>query len=82
VLLQTYSGEASIKSYTVFYDRDGAAKGGVIVTSTPSGEGVLNYFDREDVELIAGLTAGARDPVGATGHVPSDAEGINHWKLS
>ena len=81
VLLETYSGEAAIKSYTVFYDRDGAAKSGVIVASTPSGEGVLTYVDRDDAELVAFLTDGAREPVGAVGHVSTNDDGVNHWRL-
>jgi acetyl-CoA C-acetyltransferase len=80
-LVDTYTGEAEIKSYTVFYDRDGAAKSGVVVATTPRGENVLTYVDRADAELIAFLTDGVREPVGATGRVSTDDEGVNHWRL-
>jgi acetyl-CoA C-acetyltransferase len=81
-LLETYSGEASIVNYTVFYDREGAPKSGVIVARTPTGEHVLTYVEGQNAELIAFLTDGAREPVGATGQVTTDAEGVNHWRLS
>ena len=81
-LLETYSGEALIVNYTVFYDREGAPKSGVIVARTPTGEHVLTYVEGQNAELIAFLTDGAREPVGATGQVTTDAEGVNHWRLS
>ncbi|MBL8547368.1 MAG: hypothetical protein JNL81_12955 [Hyphomonadaceae bacterium] len=80
-LLETYTGEAKLFTYTVFYDRDGAPKSGVIVAHTPRGERVLCYVAREDAELITFLTDGAREPVGVSGQVSTDADGINHWRL-
>lgn len=80
-LLETYAGEARIRTYTVFYDRDGAAKSGVVVAETPEGERVLGYVSRENSELIAFLTDGAREAVGAWGHISTDADGVNHWRL-
>ncbi len=79
--LETYTGEAKVATYTVFYDRDGAPKSGVIVAHTPRGEQVLCYVAREDAELVTFLTDGAREPVGASGHISTDADGINHWRL-
>ncbi|MGD9816685.1 MAG: acetyl-CoA acetyltransferase [Hyphomonadaceae bacterium] len=80
-LLESYAGEAAIRTYTVFYDRDGAPKSGVIVAATPDNGLVLAYVAREDAELIAFLTDGAREPVGTAGRVSTDAEGVNHWRL-
>ena len=79
--LETYSGEAAIETYTVFYDREGAAKSGVIVGRTPKAERFLAYVAGEDAETIAFLTDGQREPVGARGRVVTDAEGANHWRL-
>lgn len=79
--LETYSGEAAIETYTVFYDREGAAKSGVIVGRTPKAERFLAYVAGEDAETIAFLTDGQREPVGARGRVVTDAEGVNHWRL-
>lgn len=81
-LLDNYAGEGVIDTYTVFYDREGGAKSGVIVGRTPKAERFLAYVAREDTDLIAFLTDGKREPVGASGHVITDAEGVNHWRLS
>jgi acetyl-CoA C-acetyltransferase len=80
-LLETSSGEAKIVSYTVFYDRAGAAKSGVIIADTPRGERTLAYVAPDDAELIAFLTDGAREPIGMTGRISTDAVGLNHWRL-
>lgn len=82
VLLDTYAGSARIETYTVFYDREGAPKSGVIVARTPAGERTLAYVAREDAELIAFLTDGAYEPIGAEGHAITDSDGVNHWRLS
>jgi acetyl-CoA C-acetyltransferase len=80
-LLETYAGDAKIVSYTVFYDREGAPKSGVIVAETPRGERTLAYVAGDDDELIAFLTDGAREPTGMRGRISTDAEGLNHWRL-
>jgi len=81
ILLETYAGEAEIVTYTVFYDREGAPKSGVVVAETPDGERALTYVGREHAPLVAFLTNGESEPVGALGHVSTDANGVNHWRL-
>lgn len=81
-LLDAYNGDAVIETYTVFYDRDGAPKSGVIVARTPNGARTLGYVPREDSELIAFLTNGAREPVGAPGRLSASGDGLNLWRLS
>src|SRR5690606_27482309 len=80
-LLAAYAGAGEIETYTVFYDRDGAAKSGVIVGRTPNADRFLASVAREDTDLIAFLTDGAREPIGARGRVETDATGLNHWRL-
>lgn len=80
-LLETYSGDGEIETYTVFYDREGAAKSGVIVGKTDAGERFLAHVAREDAELIAFLTDCVHEPIGARGKVSTDPEGVNHWRL-
>lgn len=80
-LLDVYSGEGVIETYTVFYDREGAAKSGVIVGKAPGGERFLAYVPRENAELIAFLTDGVREPIGAPGRTDTDADGVNRWRL-
>lgn len=81
VLLETYSGEATIETYTIFYDREGAAKSGVVVGRTPKAERFLAYVRPDGTEEIAFLTDGSREPVGVRGRVTTDADGLNHWRL-
>jgi len=80
-LLETYTGEAEIVTYTVFYDREGAPKSGVIVAETPDQERVLAYVGGEDAALIAFLTNGECEPIGGLGHIFTGADGVNHWRL-
>ncbi|MEZ5962114.1 MAG: hypothetical protein R3C30_17070 [Hyphomonadaceae bacterium] len=80
-LLETYSGEGTISTYTVFYNREGAPKSGVIVGATPGGERFLAYVGAEERGLIDFLTNGEHEPVGTEGRVSTDAEGVNHWRL-
>ncbi|MEZ5970975.1 MAG: hypothetical protein R3C31_04125 [Hyphomonadaceae bacterium] len=80
-LRDTYAGEATIETYTVFYDREGAAKGGVVIGRTPAHERFLAYVAREDAEMLTFLTDGRREPVGMTGRSFTDAEGVNHWQM-
>lgn len=80
VLLDTYDGGATIETYTVFYDRDGAPKSGVIVARTPAQERFLAHVSADDADLIAFLTDGAREPVGSSGRATTDADGLVHWR--
>lgn len=81
-LLETHAGDASIETYTLFYDREGKAKSGVIVGRAAGGrERFLAHVRGDDSELIAFLTNGASEPVGSSGFVSTDAEGVNHWRL-
>lgn len=66
----------------MFYDRDGAPTSSVIVAKTPRDERVLAYISHEDAALIAFLTDGVQEPVGATGHIRTDSDGLNHWRFS
>jgi acetyl-CoA C-acetyltransferase len=81
-LIDAYAGAAEIVTYTVFYERDGAPKSGVIVAATPRGERVLAHVDGDDADLIAFLTDGVHEPVGGAGRVQTGADGVNHWRLS
>lgn len=81
-LLETYTGEGVIETYTVFYNRDGSPKSGVIVGRTPEvAKRFLAYVPSDDAALIAFLTDGVREPVGAIGRSTTDADGVNHWRL-
>ncbi|WP_395645426.1 acetyl-CoA acetyltransferase [Terricaulis sp.] len=79
-LLEDYEGPAAIETYTVFYARDGAAKNGVIVARTPSGARFLAYVPADDASMIAFLTDGAREPVGASGKAVRGSDGLIVWE--
>ncbi len=80
-LIETYDGDATIETYTVFYDREGAPKSGVIVARTPERARFLAHVPAGNVECIAFLTDGAREPVGASGRASTDADGLVHWGM-
>lgn len=81
-LIDTYDGSATIETYTVFYDREGQPKSGVVVAMTPDGARVLAYVSREDAALIVFLTDGAYEPIGASGLIRTDSDGMKQWRLS
>ena len=69
VLDEAYLGSARIETYTMFYDRDGAPRGGVVVARTGDGARTLARVDAADTDLIALLTDGAAEPIGHTGKI-------------
>lgn len=79
-LIEDYAGPASIETYTVFYDRAGAPKHGVIVARAPTGERFLAYA-HPDEDMIAFLTSGASEPAGAPGHAERNEDGLIVWRL-
>lgn len=80
-LVEDYSGPATIESYTVFYARDGAPKGGVVVARTPTGARTLAHVDVGDTAMVAFLTDGAVEPVGKAGAVVAVDGGFG-WRLN
>lgn len=80
-VLESYEGDASIETYTVFYDRAGGPSSGVVVGRTPDGARFLARIDGDDAALIAFLTSGESEPVGARGTTWLDAEGLVRWRM-
>lgn len=78
---ESYEGEASIETYTVFYDRTGIAASGVIVARTPEGARFLARVDGDDETLIAVLTSGESEPIGARGMAALGADGLVDWRM-
>lgn len=73
-LVKDYDGPATIETYTVFYARDGSAKGGVVVARTPAGVRTLAKVRGDDAGLIAWLTDGVAEPVGQPGEIARDGD--------
>src|SRR3546814_9121481 len=78
-LVQDYAGPATIESYTIFHARDGAPKAGVVVARTPEGRRTLAHVDVADAAMLAFLTDGKVEPVGAAGQVVALDEGFG-WR--
>ncbi len=76
---KTYQGPATVESYTVIYARDGSPKHGAIVARTPAGARTLAMVRGSDAETIAFLTDGNAEPVGSTGSIAADAQGLMIW---
>jgi acetyl-CoA C-acetyltransferase len=81
-LLEEHSGAGKLETYTVFYDREGAARFGVVIARTPRGERFLARVDGADGETIARLTDATLEPVGAEGMSTRHADGLNRWRFT
>ncbi|CAM3107475.1 Thiolase-like protein type 1 additional C-terminal domain-containing protein [Sphingomonas antarctica] len=79
LLDEDYRGPASIETCTVFYDRDGEPRGGVVVARTGAGARTLARIDRADGDLIAWLTSGTGEPVGQFGTITGEDR---HWRMT
>jgi acetyl-CoA C-acetyltransferase len=77
---EAYVGPGVIETYTVFYERDGTAKAGVIVGRAPGGARFLAQVPGQDGAAIAFLTDGAADPVGKAGLAVAGADGDVWWQ--
>ena len=78
-LLKDYAGPAEVETYTVFYNRDGSAKSGVVVARTPDGDRTLALVPGDDAATIAFLTDGAVEPVGTRGELVADGD-MKVWR--
>lgn len=79
---EAYEGPATIESYTVFYKRDASVRFGTIIARTPANARVLARVDAGGEAMIAFLTDGKAEPVGATGQTIRGADGLIHWRQS
>ena len=80
-LVEDYTGAATIESYTVFYGRDGNPKAGVVVARTPAGARTLAHVDVADAAMLAFLTDGTAEPVGAAGQIVALERGYG-WRAA
>jgi len=78
LLLEDYTGPATIETYTVFYERDGSVRMGVVVSRTPTGGRVLAKIGASDVSGLSFLTDGAAEPVGTPGKIVARGREV-HW---
>lgn len=76
---EDYAGAAQVESYTVFYNRDGGPRAGVVVARTPTEARTLAHVDVTDAALLAFLTDGKAEPVGTSGTIESRGEAGRFW---
>lgn len=76
---ENYTGPASIETYTVFYDRSGAPKSGVVVARTAGAARTLAHIDVTDPAMLAFFTSGETEPVGIHGAIADVGDGRRVW---
>lgn len=74
-----YTGPGTIESYTVFYDRSGQPRAGVVVARSRHNSRFLATVPGDDAATIAFLTAGAAEPVGTSGEAHATGDGLVRW---
>ena len=77
-----YVGAAQVESYTVFYNRGGGPRAGVVVARTPAGARTLAHVDVTAPALLAFLTDGQAEPVGSAGRIERRGEAGRFWNRS
>ena len=80
-LTPSYTGPASIETYTVTYARDGEPLQGIVICRTPAGERTMARVPVVDAHGIGLLTALDRSAVGVEGVIRRDAFGKPVWSL-
>jgi acetyl-CoA C-acetyltransferase len=79
---ESYLGPATVETYTVFYDRDGSPRQGVIVARSTQGSRFLAKVPETDRAAIHWLTDGAQEPIGAAGTAVKGPDGDTWWRTS
>lgn len=79
---EDYAGPGTIETYTVFYDRAGAPRSGVVVARNPAGARFLAMVPGDDAAAIAFLTDGSADPVGTPGTGIRRDDGLLQWQAA
>jgi hypothetical protein len=78
----TYSGPATIETFSVVYDRDGAPAYGGVIGRTPARARVFGRVEKADADTLAALLASDRTPVGSSGMVTRASEdALQHWAV-
>ncbi|MFZ5743007.1 MAG: acetyl-CoA acetyltransferase [Pseudomonadota bacterium] len=76
-----YTGAATVESYTVFYDREGQPRSGVVVARTGEGKRTLAHVPANDAATIARLQGEGAEPVGASGTIAA-GEPLRTWRFA
>ncbi len=74
-----YAGPATIETFSIVYDRDGAPAYGSIIGRTPAGARVFGKIDMADGGLVETLVSLDASPVGLAGRVTVSDDGLQAW---
>ena len=77
---ENHVGVATIETWTVFFERDGAPRSGVVVARTPSGARTLARLTLEDCGALTSVAGAVSEPVGRSGQIVADGE-FRFWQF-
>ncbi len=77
-----YAGPATLETFSIVYDRDGAPSHGSIIGRTPDGARVFGKAAVADTDICAVLLSQDASPVGSTGSISMDDDGLQRWALA
>jgi acetyl-CoA C-acetyltransferase len=75
------TGQATLETHTVLYDRDGAPTHGVAIVRTQDGARALARIPADDGDTLAALTDPDAFPIGKTGLLRDGGDGVLDWRL-
>ena len=78
----TPSGNGTVESATVIYDRKGAAEYGVVILRTADNARALARVPVSDTASLARLLSMDTSPVGLTGAISTAADGVPEWRAA
>lgn len=73
-------GSARLETYSLLYDRAGAADYGVLLCRRDDGSRLVARVDGNDAALVTLLTDGAREPIGMEGMASVGSDGRMRWR--
>lgn len=76
------TGEATLETFTVIYDRNGAVDRGIAILRTQAGERTMARIPAADGAGIARLTNTELSPIGQGGAVSVASDGLLEWRFS
>jgi acetyl-CoA C-acetyltransferase len=74
------TGPASLETFTVIFDRDGAVNHGVVILKTAAGARTLARVPAADSDTLGLLTDLDQTPLGIDGALTANADGISNWQ--
>ena len=73
------AGMATVETFTVLHDRDGAPHHGVVILRTADGGRTLGRVPGTEADTIALLKRTDRTPIGIRGVLRRAADGLQDW---